>query len=256
MTNNRKFSQAATALLERRAAGTKAPRLEAAIRPDSLEEALMVQAQMIAQHSAPVGGWKCLLPPAENQLVVAPIFADSINRGASCKLFADNSVARIEPEIAFVLAEDLPALQQGYSAAQIDAALSGCYMALELMQERFQENSGVEFYEKLADCLVNQGLFIGPQIEKSLAYKASEITINVSQAGTTQSFAGKHPNRFPQNPLYWLINFMSKRGIDFKAGQAIITGSYAGIVEVNFAAETEIEYQGLGKYTVEFKELL
>jgi len=256
MTNNTKFSQAATTLLKRRVAGTKALRLDAAIRPDSLEEALMVQTQMISLRSDPVGGWKCLLPPAENQLVVAPIFADSINRGAICKLFADNDVARIEPEIAFVLAKDLPAQQQDYSEAQIDAALAGCYMALELMQDRFQENSGVEFYEKLADCLVNQGVFIGPQIDKSLAYKAGEITINVSQAGKTQSFAGKHPNQLPQNPLYWLINFMSKRGIDFKAGQAIITGSYAGIVEVDFAGKTEIEYQGLGKYTIEFKELL
>lgn len=256
MTKNTKFSQAATTLLKRRVAGTKAPRLDAAIRPDSLEEALIVQAQMMAQRSDSVGGWKCLLPPAENQLVVAPIFADSINRGASCKLFADNGVARIEPEIAFVLAKDLPSQQQDYSKEQIDAALAGCYMALELMQDRFQANSGVEFYEKLADCLVNQGLFIGPEIDKSLAYKASEITINVSQAAQTQSFAGKHPNLLPQNPLYWFINFMSKRGVTFKAGQAIITGSYAGIVEVDFSVKTEIEYQGLGKYTVEFKALL
>ena len=57
------------------------------------------------------------------------------------------------------------------------------------------------------------------------------------------------------NPLYWLINFMSKRGTDFKAGQAIITGSYAGIVEVEFDKQTEIEYVGLGKYNVEFKTL-
>lgn len=256
MTNNTKFSQAAATLLKRRVAGTKAQCLDATIRPDSLEDALMVQAQMMEQRSDSVGGWKCLLPPAENQLVVAPIFSDSINRGPICKLFADNNVARIEPEIAFVLAKDLPAQQDDYSDAQIDAALAGCYMALELMQDRFQENSGVGFNEKLADCLVNQGLFIGPQIDRLLAYKASEITINVSQVGKTQTFAGKHPNQLPQNPLYWLINFMSKRGTDFKAGQAIITGSYAGVVEVDFASKTEIEYQGLGKYTVEFKALL
>ena len=256
MTNNLKFSQAATELLKRRVAGTKATRLDAPIRPNSIDDALAVQAEMIAQRSDPVGGWKCLLPPAENQMVVAPIFAETINRGQFCKLFADNKVARIEPEIAFVLGKDLPAQQEDYSQAEIDDALSGCYMALELMQDRFQENSGVEFYEKLADCLVNQGLFIGPEINRSLAYSASEITINVSQANSAQTFAGEHPNQLPQNPLYWLINFMSKRGTDFKAGQAIITGSYAGIVEVLFDSRTEIEYQGLGKYTLEFKELV
>ena len=255
MTNNSKFSQAATQLLNARVAGTKADRLDAEIRPDSLDEALLVQAEMITQRRDPVGGWKALLPPAEDQLVVAPIFAQTINRGPVCKLFSDNKMARIEPEIAFVLGKDLPAQQQDHSQAEIDDALEGCYMALELMQDRFAENSGVKFYEKLADCLVNQGLFIGPKIDKALAYAAGEITINVSQGDNKQTFAGKHPNPLPQNPLYWLINFMSKRGTAFKAGQAIITGSYAGIVEVEFDKKTEIEYAGLGKYTVEFKEL-
>ncbi len=255
MANNSKFSRAAALLLKRRTAGTKAARLDPELSPHSIEEALAVQAEMIRQRSDAVGGWKALLPPAENQLVVAPIFAETIHRGPICTLFADNQVARIEPEIAFVLAKDLPAQQQGYSQAQIDAALEGCYMALELMQERFAENSGVEFYEKLADCLVNQGLFIGPKIDKTLAYAASEISINIDQADCKQSLAGKHPNQLPQNPLYWLINFMSKRGTDFKAGQAIITGSYAGIIEVDFDKQTDIEYLGLGKYRVEFKAL-
>ena len=74
MTNNSKFSQAATQLLNRRVAGTKAECLDAEIRPDSIDDALAVQAEMIMQRRDPVGGWKTLLPPAEDQLVVAPIF--------------------------------------------------------------------------------------------------------------------------------------------------------------------------------------
>ena len=255
MKTNLNFSQAATQLLNLRVAGSKAQRLNEEVRPNSIDDALVVQAEMVTQCGDLIGGWKCLLPPAENQVVVAPIFARTINRGSICKLFADNNIARIEPEIAFILGKDLPAKQEDYSQAEIDDALSGCHMALELMQDRFQENSGVEFYEKLADCLVNQGLFIGPEIDRTLAYAASKITINISQADNKQTFAGKHPNQMPQNPLYWLINFMSKRGTDFKAGQAIITGSYAGVVEVTFDCNTEIEYQGLGKYQVEFKVL-
>lgn len=256
MTNNSRFSQAATQLLKRRVSGTKAQRLDEKICPHSIEDALAIQDEMSAQRQDGIGGWKCLLPPAEDQLVVAPIFADTIHRGAVCKLFADNKMARIEPEIAFILGKDLPAQQSDYSLAEIDDALAGCYMALELMQDRFVENSGALFYEKLADCLVNQGLFIGPEIDKRLAYKASTITIKIEQDEKKQTFSGKHPNQWPQNPLYWLINFMSKRGTDFKAGQAIITGSYAGIIELNFDLDTEIEYAGLGKYRLEFKELV
>ena len=42
MTNNTKFSQAATLLLKRRAAGTKADRLHDKIRPNSINDALAV----------------------------------------------------------------------------------------------------------------------------------------------------------------------------------------------------------------------
>ncbi|WP_019615967.1 hypothetical protein [Psychromonas ossibalaenae] len=255
MNTSDKFSQAAAELLKRRAAGTKAPCLNSELQPHCIDDALSVQEQMIKQRNNAVDGWKCLLPIADNQLVVAPIFSQTVQQGDLCRLFADNQTVRIEPEIAFVLGQDLPAQQQDYSEAQIDEAVASCHMALELMQDRFAENSAVTFYEKLADCLVNQGLFIGPQIEKSQAYAASEISIKVTQAGKTQTFSGRHPNQLPQEPLYWLINFMTKRGVCFKAGQAIITGSYAGIVEVEFDRCTEIEYAGLGKYTVEFKAL-
>ncbi|WP_028862086.1 hydratase [Psychromonas aquimarina] len=255
MTTCNKFSQAAAELLKRRAAGTKAPRLNSELQPNCIDDALSVHEQMIKQRNDAVGGWKCLLPITDNQLVVAPIFSQTVQQGEICTLFADNQTVRIEPEIAFVLGKDLPAQQQDYSEAQIDEAVASCHMALELMQDRFAPESGVTFYEKLADCLVNQGLFIGPQIDKSKAYAASEISIKVRQADKTQTFAGRHPNQLPQNPLYWLINFMTKRGTSFKAGQAIISGSYAGIVEVDFDCSTEIEYSGLGKYTVEFKAL-
>ncbi|HEY5715114.1 MAG TPA: hydratase, partial [Psychromonas sp.] len=247
-----KFVQAATVLLDRRVAGTKAGRLDESIRPNSSEEALQIHQQMIKLRTDHVGGWKCLRPLAEDQYIVAPIFADTLQQGEQCFLFADRGAALIEPEISFVLGADLPAQQTDYSDAQIDQAIASCHMALELMQGRFADDCDPSFYEKLADGLVNQGLFIGPEINKSYAYAASNINITVKQGEETQQFAGKHPNILPQNPIYWLINFMSKRGTSFKAGQAIITGSYAGIVEVAFDQPTEIEYENLGKYTVEF----
>ncbi|MFT6925554.1 MAG: 2-keto-4-pentenoate hydratase [Psychromonas sp.] len=250
-----KFSQAATALLKARKAGVKRGRLAEQFRPNSSEDALQIQQQMIAQRADQVGGWKCLHPLGKDQFIVAPIFTDTIQRGAQCFLFADDSLAQLEPEIAFVLGEDLPAQQKDYSEQQIDAAIASCHMALELIQSRFANDCDASFYEKLADGLSNQGLFIGPEITKSQAYAASDIKVSFKQGAQSQQFSGKHPNIFPQSPIYWLINFMSKRGTDFKAGEAIITGSYAGVVKVQFDRVTEIEYKNLGKYSLEFKAL-
>jgi 2-keto-4-pentenoate hydratase len=255
MTNSNKFSQAATQLLNLRVAGTKAQRLETDIRPITTDDALSVQAEMVVQHPDSIGGWKGLVPLAADKIIAAPIFSKTIQRGPVCELLPDNGMARVEPEIAFILSKDLPAQQEDYTEAQIDDAIEGCYMALELMQDRFDKDCGVEFNERLADCLLNQGMYIGPKIDRELAYAAGTMDIKFSQPENVQTFEGKHPNPLPQNPVYWLINYMGKRGVSFKAGQPIITGSYAGIVNVEFDKQTEIEYAGIGKYTVEFKAL-
>ncbi|WP_394243258.1 hydratase [Vibrio astriarenae] len=250
MTNA--FKQAASELLNRRVAGTKAPRLEESQRPHNVEDALEIQSSMIDLHSDKVGGWKCLLPLADDKFVVAPIFADSIQQGDTCELFADNNAARVEPEIAFVLNKAMPANPNGYSEEEINEAIGSCHMALELMQARFADDSGAEFFEKLADCLVNQGMFIGPEIEREKAFAAANIDITVNQEGNEQTFAGTHPNSLAQTPIYWLINYMTRRGTDFAAGEAIITGSYCGIVEVEFNKPTTIDYAGIGAYQVTF----
>ena len=76
-----------------------------------------------------------------------------MQQGEVCELFADTGsvsgkeVVRVEPEIAFVLAKPLPANSNGYSKAQINDAIGSCHMALELIQSRFADDSGAEFYE-------------------------------------------------------------------------------------------------------------
>ncbi|CAM2891590.1 hydratase [Vibrio diazotrophicus] len=246
--------QAASELLNRRVAGIKASRLDEKFRPGCVEDAVRIQSSMIDLHSDKVGGWKCLQPLAEDKFVLAPIFSNTVQRGDCCELFKDNGVVRIEPEIAFVLAKTLPANEDGYSEVQINEAIGSCHMALELMQSRFADDSGAEFFEKLADGLMNQGLFIGPEVARDKAFDASTIDITVVQADNIQKFSGKHPNNLAQSPIYWFINYMTRRGVDFQAGEAIITGSYCGIVEVEFDKPTKITYDGIGEYTVEFKE--
>jgi 2-keto-4-pentenoate hydratase len=248
------YQIAAEQLLKNRIKAPKKVRLAAELRPQNSEQALHIQTETIKLRSDEVVGWKCSLPLNEEQLIVAPLFSDTVQSGQQCGLFSENEKARIEPEIAFILGADLPASTTGYSEAEIDAAVDRCHMALELMQDRFSGQSGISFYEKLADCLVNQGVFIGPEIDKSSTYLANEFMIRFNQGDNKQRFSGIHPNKLPQNPLHWLINYMTQRGVNFTAGQAIITGSYAGVVEVDFNCLTEIEYEALGKYQVTFIE--
>lgn len=252
MENN--YQIAAKQLLSNRIKEPKKISLAADLIPQDLEQVHKIQAEMINLREDAVIGWKCLEPLSEDQFIFAPIFAETLQSGEQCPLFSQGDKARVEPEIAFVLGADLPAKDAGYSIADIDEAVKSCHMALELMQNRYIDQPDITFYEKLADGLVNQGLYIGPEIDKEAAYAASEISITFNQESGKQSFQGKHPNMSPPKPLHWFINYMTKRGISFSAGQAFITGSFAGIVEVEMNQATEIEYQGLGKYSVTFIE--
>lgn len=254
MTDTSYYANAAKELLSRRVSGTKASALPESIRPKSIEDALCIHQEMIKQRPDSVAGWKCLLP-FDDKMIIAPIFADTVQTGDVCHLMPEEGKVAIEPEIVFTLAQDLPARETDYSNEEIDAAIGDCHMALELMQKRFAKDSNATFPEALADCLVNQGLYLGPKIDKALAYEASNIKLLLTQNDSVQEFDGVHPNPLPQLPIYWLINFMSKRGTNFKAGEAITTGSYAGIVEVDFDKETHIVYQGIGEYKVTFKAL-
>lgn len=243
--------QTAEALLLHRTANAQFDSLPEAIQPYDIESALAVQKSLIEQNKHQVAGWKCLLPPADDQIVMAPIFENTVHSGQTCELMADNQKARVEPEIAFILAADLPAKTVGYSDKEIADSIQSCHMALELMQNRYQANATPVFYEKLADGLTNQGLYIGPELDKDTVFASSDIQIKVQQNGETREFNGKHPNQKAAAPLTWFINFATENGFELKKGQAIITGSFAGIVEFEFG-EAEIEYQQLGQYKVKF----
>lgn len=244
------FKQAAEELLSRRKAGTKAPRLDEAMRPESIDDALAVQAEMAKIQT--VGGWKCLLPPAEGKIIAAPIF--NVQKDSDVvELFEDKEVARVEPEICFVLAEDLPVKEGGYSEEEIINAIGSAHMALELMQSRFADDAEQSFFESLADCMINQGVYVGPEIDKNTAIGVSSVQIKVTQGDEVRELDGKHPNDRAIDGLIWLVNYMGERGVGLSAGAAIITGSFKGIVPMAFDIETTIAYEGIGEYSVTFK---
>ncbi|TDF35797.1 hydratase [Alteromonadaceae bacterium M269] len=246
---------AAKELLRRRREDIQSGRLDEALRPTSIEQAFAIQNEIIKQSDDTVGGWKCLLPLDNGNIIVAPIFSQEIQTKSPCYLAADNGLARVEPEVAFVLGQDLPSRSEAYSEQEIDEAIAHCHMALELTKSRFEADSGSDYYEMFADCFINQGMFIGPEIDKATAYDIPRLNIHIRNGGQVESYDGAHPNLSAHKPVYWLINKMSQRGVGFKKGQAIITGSYVGLVDLEFDTTYEIEYEGLDKYQVTFAKV-
>ena len=245
--------KAAQEFLSRRESNHRGDPLPADCRPTNFDDALAIQAATVEASGKKISGWKCLVPPAPDKIIVGPVLEGTVQQGDVCHVKpTDPGKTLIEPEIAFVLGKDLPARDGGYTDAEIDDAIGSTHMALELLQRRYaaSANDNLEFADRQADCLLNHGIYIGPEITKAQAYNAAEIKMSIDDT----KYDGKHPNLSAQDPIYWFVNFMSERGMNLEKGQAIITGSYAGAIEVPIKTTT-IVYDDFGQYEVTFKEI-
>jgi len=66
-------------------------------------------------------------------------------------------------------------------------------------------------------------------------------------SGQQQKFDAQHPNQDPLLPLYWLVNHLSQQGIGLKQGEWVITGSYAGVLQVPANTELKLQFGPFGQ---------
>jgi 2-keto-4-pentenoate hydratase len=247
---------AAAALVRARQEGVRLASLPGPNLPSSLAQGFSIQQQVGPLAGKTVGGWKCALPPA-GKWIVAPIYSDSIVRGERYPLAADADEARIEPELACVLAHDLPARAEAYTAAQIVAAIGEVRMALEVIDCRYKDPHTLPFEQLLADGLFNHGLVLGAAIAlPNAGGMPSELDITLRDATAERlNVKGRHPDGDPLLPIVWLANFLSTQGIGLHAGQVIITGSYAGVLEVPINQPLHVQFGQAGSLSVHFSTL-
>ncbi len=236
------IQRSAAWLADYRRRGEAAPLLPAELRPTSLAEAFAIQQWLFIELDWPVIGWKAGLP-GPDKWVLAPIA--TMQQGELCQFEQQAEHYSIEPELAFLLATDLPARNQPYSEAEIKAAVAATHLALELIIRPYQADAGAEFFDQLAAGLFNQGLYIGPEITSDSIPHQFELVLDYS--GQQQQLAAQHPNVDPLLPLYWLVNHLSALGIGLKQGQWVITGSYAGVIQVPADTQVQLQFGQVGR---------
>jgi len=245
--------QAAAAILTaRRLQGLTGPCLLAELRPHTVPEALAIQAAVTTHMGQAVAGWKCGTP-GPDKLVVAPIYASTVHASSPCPAWAHGGEVRVEPELAFVIGHDLPARDEPYAPDEVDAAIARTHLALELCDSRYSDPSTLSFADKLADGLLNQGLFIGPEVDgpQAACTHTMPITIHVGSS-PAQTRAGQHPDPLPRLPLYWLAEHLRGTGEGLRAGQVVITGSYAGTFALPVDCAVSLRFGDLGALAVTF----
>ena len=158
----------------------------------------------------------------------------------------------IEPEIAFVIAHDLPPRATPYSDAEIRAAIGEARMVLELITTRYADKASATPPEILADSYNHHGLFIGPVIPNALDHPLERLHVTIqTPAGVLFDKEHPHPSGHPLKSFTWLVHFLNSRGQGLKAGEIVTTGSYAGIVEAPLGVPIQVKLNNLGSLQVE-----
>jgi 2-keto-4-pentenoate hydratase len=243
---------AARYLVAARRSRTPGARLPAEYRPRDFNEAFAIQGRVGALLDAPIGGWKCALPTAD-KVIVAPIYASGITAGSACTAPSKGGTVRVEPEIAFVLGHDLPPRAGRYSSDDMRTAIAQVRLSLEVLGCRYAEPDTASFLELFADGLFNDGLCVGPEVRGRLARDLSGCVVTVDgPGGRMLRHEGRHPDGDPLMALCWLGNFLAERGSGLTAGQVVITGSYAGVLDLPIGTELRIGFGDLGAMSVEF----
>lgn len=246
---------AAGHLVMLRRAERRGDRLPLTCRPTDLQAAFAIQRRVGTLLDAKIGGWKCALPIAD-KTIAAPIYASSICDRLPWKVRSELGAAQVEPELAFVLGRHLPQSAAPYSLDILRSAIAHVRLALELLGCRYANPSAVDFLELFADGLFNDGLFLGPEIEAGTTRElaACEITIDAPD-GRLLRHNGRHPDGDPLIPFRWLANFLAERGISLAKGQVIITGSYAGVIDLPIGKPLRIGFGEFGGFSVELSSM-
>lgn len=242
---------AAQFLYTARERATPGPRIPADVRPADIADALAIQQRVGELVGQPVGGWKCSAPSEPRPISCAPIFAPTIFANSPCPVVAPGDTVKIEPEIAFVLARDLPARATPYREDEVRGALREARFVLELMGSRYEDPTVISFPELLADSTSNQGLFVGPVVADAFKRPLEAFPVTVRRGDETLlAKDGKHPDVHPLRPLYWLANYLAARGDHLRAGMIVTTGSYCGVIDAPLDAPLTIVYGDLGSLAV------
>ncbi|MBD9641757.1 fumarylacetoacetate hydrolase family protein [Ensifer sp. ENS07] len=205
------------------AANGEAVQVGAASEPATTDEAYRVQSAFSAGFGKTIG-WKVGRKSPEVAPSCAPLFRSrTYQSGASIATDAFR-LWRLETEIAFRVARDLPARSQAYSRSETAAALGEMLVCFEVVDSRFAQWPEISPLLSLADLMSHGGMVLGDTIpfDPSFDFMGAKVGIRIGEEDEVEGMG--NPAGDPIDLIAWLAE---KRGL--KAGDLVTTGSYTGM---------------------------
>ena len=161
------------------------------------------------------------------------------------ELAADRWVApRVEPEIAFVLADALQG--PGVSVDDVLAATRHVVASLEVIDSRVRDWD-IRLVDTVADEASGGGAVLGgPELPVAdVDLPAVEVRLLVD-GEVVETGRGDAVLGHPAEAVAWLANTLGERGVALEAGHLVLPGSCTRAVPVRSGQTVRAEFEGLG----------
>jgi 2-keto-4-pentenoate hydratase len=247
-----------TALREARLSGEKLA-VYPGPTPSSMAEAFAIQSAVRTTLGWTHAGWKigCTSEKAQKALRTngpfpGPVYKERLFPTAShVETLASNS-RTTEPEIAFTLARDLPALDKPWSVDEVLEAVATVHPSIEIVNPRLPKgfNDVVEWY--VADGGLSHALVLGPGVKPLKRADYARITNRISINGQ-KKYEGLGANALggPELALTWLANDLVAKGLFLRGGDVVTTGVITEVFDTSIGDHVEATYDLIGKVSVQ-----
>lgn len=226
--------------------------------PTTIAQAVALQDGVIAGYGEPVGGWKIGATNPKSQILLktdepffGAIFGSRIFKSKAKVKIAPHSLAIIEPEIAFLLARDIPPRTTSYSAEEVFACVASVHPALELIDRRLPGTVTDGILWHIADCGLNDAFVYGPGDAHIKLDQLADIAVSASLNGeAVATGVGANALGGAHLSAQWLANCFSQLGRTLKAGQFLTTGLTTQVFTMAPGDTVEADFGALGSVSV------
>lgn len=255
-----RIRRAARWLFDAHRAGAPFGPLPGELAPQDLAEAYDIQGAYVglrAEEQGAVAGYKiALTTPAMRTFaglgdsIAGEMLADTLLRSPAKVAAAAYRHLLVEFEIAFQMAEDLPAVGAPYTRDSVARAVGSVMPALEIADDRNADYAALpeNGLMLVADNAWNEGAVLGAPLADwrhlDLAAVHGVARINGEVVGEGH---GRDVMGHPLDALAWLANNLASRGLGLWRSDVVITGSLVASQFPQPHDRIEFDVGGLGR---------
>jgi 2-oxopent-4-enoate hydratase len=158
---------------------------------------------------------------------------------------------RLEPEIAFLLKEDLKG--PGINVANVIEATEGVLPAFEVIDSRYKDWK-ITVKDSISDNASAASMILGGKLTpiKDIDLRLIGLVMEKNRA-VVSTAAGAAVLGNPAESVAWLANKLTEYGITLKKGEFVMSGSLVSAVPVEAGASLRATFDRLGSVSVRFE---